>query len=99
MKAELLKCRKRGKRNKKQAVRVTGALRGAHLRHLKLPAINRRPERDGKGENVFSRDCGGDAVTVSDAIPCFLLMSLCLWLSVVDIRGPVTTVSISLEFK
>lgn len=41
MKAELLKCPKRGKRNKKQAVRVTGVLRVAHLRHFKLPAINR----------------------------------------------------------
>lgn len=36
---------------------------------------------------------------VSDTIPCFLLMSLCLWLSVVDMRGPVTTVCINLESK
>lgn len=46
MKAELLRCRKRGKRNKKQAVRVTGAVCGAHLRHLKLPAINSQPESE-----------------------------------------------------
>lgn len=99
MKAELLKCLKRGKRNKKQAVRVTGVLRVARLQHFKLPAVNRWPESEMGGRKRLSRFCGGDAVKISDAIPCFLLMSLCFWLSVVDIRGPVSTVSINLESK
>lgn len=41
MKVELLRCLKRGNRNKKQAVRVTGILRVAHLGQYKLPTSNR----------------------------------------------------------
>lgn len=38
---ELPKCLKRGNRNKKQAVRVIGILRVAHLGYYKLPTSNR----------------------------------------------------------
>lgn len=41
MKVELLRCLKRGNRNKKQAVRVIGILCVAHLGHYKLPISNR----------------------------------------------------------
>lgn len=41
MKAELLRCLKRGNRNRKQAVRVIGILRVALLGYYKLPTSNR----------------------------------------------------------
>lgn len=56
MKVELPKYLKRGNRNKKQAVRVTGILLGARLRLYKLPTINRwLGTETGRVENVVSR--------------------------------------------
>lgn len=56
MKAELPKYLKRGNRNKKQAVRVTGILRVAHLGHFELPAVNRRLESETRRKKMSLAD-------------------------------------------
>ena len=65
MKVELLRCLKRGNRNKKQAVRVIGVLRMAHLGHYKLPTSNRWLGSKMGREKILLTD---NVVKVSDAI-------------------------------
>ena len=55
MKVELLGHLKTGNRNKKQAVKVTGIHRVAHLGHYKLPTSNRWLGSETEGENILKR--------------------------------------------
>ena len=68
MKEELLGHMKTGNRNKKQAVKVTGIHRMAHLGHYELPTSNRWLGSETGGENILNRSCGADAAKVSDTI-------------------------------
>lgn len=65
MKVELLRCLKGGNRNEKQAVRVIGVLRVAHLGHYKLPTSNRWLGSKMGREKMLLTD---NVVKVSDAI-------------------------------
>lgn len=55
MKEELLGHMKTGNRNKKQAVKVTGIHRMAHLGHYELPTSNRWLGSETGGENILNR--------------------------------------------